>query len=126
MIVLGIETSCDETGIALYDSGKGLLGDALFSQIDMHIDYSGVVPELAARDHIHRVLPLIIRVLEQAGIRKDQIDASSLHPWPRTGRCPDGGRLCWQGAGLGVGHSIVRVCTIWKVICWHPCWRKHP
>ena len=57
MLVLGIETSCDETGLALYDSEKGLLADELFSQIDIHQDYGGVVPELASRDHADRVLP---------------------------------------------------------------------
>ncbi|WP_062262959.1 tRNA (adenosine(37)-N6)-threonylcarbamoyltransferase complex transferase subunit TsaD [Endozoicomonas arenosclerae] len=75
MIVLGIETSCDESGIALYDSHKGLLADALYSQIEMHTEYGGVVPELASRDHIQRVLPLINQVLEKAGITRKEIDA---------------------------------------------------
>ena len=75
MKVLGIESSCDETGVALYDSNAGLLADALYSQIDMHNDYGGVVPELASRDHIRRVLPLIDDVLSQAGVDKHQIDA---------------------------------------------------
>jgi N6-L-threonylcarbamoyladenine synthase len=67
MKVLGIETSCDETGIAIYDSERGLLGHALHSQVALHRDYGGVVPELASRDHIVRVLPLVKRVLAQAG-----------------------------------------------------------
>lgn len=75
MLVLGIETSCDETGIALYDNEHGLLADALYSQIDMHVDYGGVVPELASRDHVHRVLPLITETLEKAGKTKSDIDA---------------------------------------------------
>ena len=75
MIVLGIETSCDETGIALYDSEKGLLADALYSQIDMHTEYGGVVPELASRDHIQRVLPLIKEVLDDAGMQREDIEA---------------------------------------------------
>ncbi|MRI31818.1 tRNA (adenosine(37)-N6)-threonylcarbamoyltransferase complex transferase subunit TsaD [Endozoicomonas sp. OPT23] len=75
MKVLGIETSCDESGIALYDSEKGLLADALYSQIEMHTEYGGVVPELASRDHIQRVLPLINQVLEQAGLQRSDIDA---------------------------------------------------
>ena len=74
MIVLGIETSCDETGIALYDSDKGLLADRLFSQVDMHADYGGVVPELASRDHIRKTIPLISQVLADASIRKQDID----------------------------------------------------
>ncbi len=75
MIVLGIETSCDETGIALFDSTRGLLADRLFSQIDMHVDYGGVVPELASRDHIRKTLPLIEQVLVDAGIRLQDVDA---------------------------------------------------
>ena len=67
MLVLGIETSCDETGIALYDTQRGLLSHALYSQVRMHAEYGGVVPELASRDHIRRVLPLTRQVLAQAG-----------------------------------------------------------
>ncbi|MEP6943032.1 MAG: tRNA (adenosine(37)-N6)-threonylcarbamoyltransferase complex transferase subunit TsaD [Betaproteobacteria bacterium] len=67
MRVLGIETSCDETGVALYDSERGLLAHALHSQVAMHGEYGGVVPELASRDHIRRVLPLAERVLREAG-----------------------------------------------------------
>jgi N6-L-threonylcarbamoyladenine synthase len=75
MIVLGIETSCDETGIALYDTDKGLLAHALHSQIKMHAEYGGVVPELASRDHIRRVLPLTEVVLRDAGKTLQDIDA---------------------------------------------------
>ncbi|MFN3714826.1 MAG: tRNA (adenosine(37)-N6)-threonylcarbamoyltransferase complex transferase subunit TsaD [Alcanivoracaceae bacterium] len=74
MIILGIETSCDETGIALYDSERGLLGQALFSQIELHALYGGVVPELASRDHVRRVLPLVRQVLEQAGCEPADIN----------------------------------------------------
>ena len=66
MLVLGLETSCDETGVALYDSERGLLADALFSQIDLHRAYGGVVPELASRDHVKRLLPMIRQVLAEA------------------------------------------------------------
>ncbi|HOL65118.1 MAG TPA: tRNA (adenosine(37)-N6)-threonylcarbamoyltransferase complex transferase subunit TsaD, partial [Accumulibacter sp.] len=61
MLVLGIETSCDETGVALYSSaaGEGLLAHALYSQVAMHEEYGGVVPELASRDHIRRLVPLL-------------------------------------------------------------------
>ncbi|NVK42605.1 MAG: tRNA (adenosine(37)-N6)-threonylcarbamoyltransferase complex transferase subunit TsaD [Oceanospirillaceae bacterium] len=75
MRVLGIETSCDETGVAVYDSEQGLLGDALYSQIDMHAEYGGVVPELASRDHVRKLLPLVREVLAQAGLDKSQLDA---------------------------------------------------
>lgn len=75
MLVLGIETSCDETGIALYETKQGLLGHALHSQIKMHAEYGGVVPELASRDHIRRALPLATQVLAQANIDLREIDA---------------------------------------------------
>ncbi|WP_297912927.1 tRNA (adenosine(37)-N6)-threonylcarbamoyltransferase complex transferase subunit TsaD [Thiomonas sp.] len=75
MRVLGIETSCDETGVAVYDSRDGLLGQALHSQIALHRDYGGVVPELASRDHIARVLPLVDDVLGQAGLDLRDLDA---------------------------------------------------
>src|SRR5690554_2206549 len=72
MLILGIETSCDETGVALFDDEQGLLAHALFSQIDMHADYGGVVPELASRDHVRKLLPLCDQVLAEAGkTRKD-------------------------------------------------------
>lgn len=74
MRVLGIETSCDETGIALYDSQRGLLAHALYSQINLHLDYGGVVPELASRDHVRKTLPLIKQVLQEAGVTKRDID----------------------------------------------------
>jgi N6-L-threonylcarbamoyladenine synthase len=72
MTVLGIETSCDETGVALYDSERGLLAHALYSQIPLHAAYGGVVPELASRDHVRKLLPLIDECLASAGIgRRD-------------------------------------------------------
>lgn len=74
MLILGIESSCDETGIALYDTERGLLSHALHSQVDMHAAYGGVVPELASRDHIRRALPLTRLVLEQAGRSLNDID----------------------------------------------------
>ncbi len=75
MLVLGIESSCDETGIALYDTERGLLAHALHSQIKMHAEYGGVVPELASRDHIRRVLPLTDKVLLESGLSLQDIDA---------------------------------------------------
>jgi len=74
MLVLGIETSCDETGVALYHSKKGLLADALYSQVDMHADYGGVVPELASRDHVRKTIPLIDDTLKQANLSRQDID----------------------------------------------------
>jgi N6-L-threonylcarbamoyladenine synthase len=75
MLILGIETSCDETGIALYHSERGLLAHALHTQMAMHEEYGGVVPELASRDHIRRVLPLIREVMHRAGAEFADIDA---------------------------------------------------
>ncbi|RCV93263.1 tRNA (adenosine(37)-N6)-threonylcarbamoyltransferase complex transferase subunit TsaD [Vreelandella rituensis] len=79
MRVLGIETSCDETGVALYDTSVndnqgGLLGDALYSQVAMHAEYGGVVPELASRDHTRKLLPLITQVLDEAGLSRQELD----------------------------------------------------
>ena len=67
MLVLGIETSCDETGVALYDSDEGLVADSLYSQVELHAKYGGVVPELASRDHIQKIVPLVAQLFEQAG-----------------------------------------------------------
>ena len=75
MLVLGIESSCDETGIALYDSERGLLAHTLHSQIAMHAEYGGVVPELASRDHIRRIVPLLRDATGKAGIALESIDA---------------------------------------------------
>ncbi|GJL76605.1 tRNA (adenosine(37)-N6)-threonylcarbamoyltransferase complex transferase subunit TsaD [Nitrosomonas sp.] len=76
MIILGIETSCDETGVALYDTERGLLSHTLYSQIEMHSEYGGVVPELASRDHIRRILPLIKEALVVA--RCELVDIGAL------------------------------------------------
>lgn len=72
MRVLGIETSCDETGVAIYDSEQGLLADAVYSQADLHAVYGGVVPELASRDHVRRLIPLIKQVLQQANLSRTE------------------------------------------------------
>jgi N6-L-threonylcarbamoyladenine synthase len=74
MQILGIETSCDETGIAIYDSEAGLLAHNLFSQIDLHKEYGGVVPELASRDHVRRLLPLIKKTLAEADAELKSLD----------------------------------------------------
>lgn len=75
MIILGIETSCDETGLAIYDSDRGLLAHDLYSQTDMHTQYGGVVPELASRDHISRLIPLLKSVLNKAQLGLKDINA---------------------------------------------------
>lgn len=75
MLVLGLETSCDETGLALFDSERGLLGQVLYSQIQLHAEYGGVVPELASRDHVRKLIPLLQELLQQTDTSKQQIDA---------------------------------------------------
>lgn len=111
MRVLGIETSCDETGVALYDSERGLLADALFSQIDLHRVYGGVVPELASRDHVKRLVPLMREVLERAGVTARDVDGIAYTAGPGlVGALLVGGAFAralafaWQVPALGVHH----------------------
>ncbi len=82
MRVLGIESSCDETGVAIYDTEQGLLGQALYSQVEMHARYGGVVPELASRDHVQRVLPLIREVMTEANTQPQQLDGVAFTAGP--------------------------------------------
>ncbi len=111
MLVLGLETSCDETGVALYDSEHGLLADALFSQIDLHRVYGGVVPELASRDHVKRMLPLIRQVLAEAGREASQIDAVAYTAGPGLvgallvgASCAQAMAFAWGVPAVGVHH----------------------
>jgi len=82
MLVLGIETSCDESGVAVYDGDRGLLAHALHSQVALHDQYGGVVPELASRDHIRRVLPLVRTVLRRSGAEASDLDAVAFTQGP--------------------------------------------
>ena len=82
MRVLGIETSCDETGVAIYDSEQGLMSHALYSQVKIHAEYGGVVPELASRDHVRKVTPLIRQVIEESGSGKGDIDGIAFTKGP--------------------------------------------
>ena len=102
MKVLGIETSCDETGIALYCTERGLLGQALHSQTAMHERYGGVVPELASRDHIRRVLPLTGQVLSQAGVDVSAIDAIAYTEGPGLA----GALLVGAGVGASMAFAL--------------------
>ena len=111
MLVLGLETSCDETGVALYDSERGLLADALFSQIDLHRAYGGVVPELASRDHVKRMLPLIRQVLAEADCAPTEIDAIAYTAGPGLvgallvgASCAQALAFAWDIPALGVHH----------------------
>ena len=80
MRILGLETSCDETGVALYDTEEGLLAETLHSQVDLHAVYGGVVPEIASRDHLRRLLPLIRQVLDSAGVERPDAIAYTAGP----------------------------------------------
>ncbi|MGB1191415.1 MAG: tRNA (adenosine(37)-N6)-threonylcarbamoyltransferase complex transferase subunit TsaD [Pseudomonadales bacterium] len=111
MLVLGIETSCDETGIALYDTERGLLADALHSQIDLHVEYGGVVPELASRDHIRKTLPMIRQLMIEADVDKDTIDGIAYTAGPGLiGALLVGASLgrslamAWNVPAVGVHH----------------------
>jgi N6-L-threonylcarbamoyladenine synthase len=107
MNVLGIETSCDETGVALYSTEEGLLADALHSQVDLHAVYGGVVPEIASRDHVRRLLPLVRQVLSEAGIERPDAIAYTAGPG-LVGALMVGGGLA-AGLGLAWGCPVVPV-----------------
>ncbi len=98
MRILGIETSCDETGIAIYDSHQGLLGHVLHSQVALHAEYGGVVPELASRDHVQKTLPLIRQVLDETGLKAADIDGVAYTAGPGLA-----GALM---VGAGIGRSL--------------------
>lgn len=106
MRVLGIESSCDETGVALYDPARGLLAHALHSQVAMHAQYGGVVPELASRDHIRRVLPLTRRVLADAGLALADIDAIAYTQGPGLA----GALLAGASIAHGLAVALDRPC----------------
>lgn len=102
MIILGIETSCDETGVALYCSERGLLAHALHSQVALHADYGGVVPELASRDHVRRTLALSREVLARAGVKLAAIDAVAYTAGPGLA----GALLVGAGFGASLAHAL--------------------
>lgn len=109
MLILGIETSCDETGVALFDSDEGLLGHALFSQIDMHADYGGVVPELASRDHVRKLLPLCDQVLGSAGKTRTDIHGIAYTAGPGLiGALMVGGSVA-HALGFALGIPVLGV-----------------
>ena len=116
MLVLGIESSCDETGLALYDTERGLLSHALHSQIAMHRDYGGVVPELASRDHIRRALPLMEEVLETSGAQRGDIDAIAFTQGPGLAGALLVGASIANALALSLGHADHR----------HPSSRRAP
>ena len=111
MRILGLETSCDETGIAIYDSEKGLLAHALYSQIELHSEYGGVVPELASRDHIRKILPLIRQVMAESHTVQADIDGIAYTSGPGlVGALMVGAAMgralayAWNIPAIGVHH----------------------
>ena len=109
--VLGIETSCDETGIAIYSTGKGIIAESLYSQIELHQEYGGVVPELASRDHIRRTLPMIDEILHESGLTAGTIDAIAYTAGPGLiGALLVGASLAkslalaWSVPSIGIHH----------------------
>lgn len=109
MIVLGVESSCDETGLALYDTQRGLLAHALHSQIAMHREYGGVVPELASRDHVRRTLPLLNEVMQKAAIQKQDIDAIAYTQGPGLAGALLVGASFACGLGMALNKPILGV-----------------
>ncbi len=109
MRVLGIETSCDETGLAVYDTEQGLLAHELHSQVAMHEAYGGVVPELASRDHIRRVVPLTERVLAAAQCRLADLDGIAYTQGPGLAGALLVGASFANGLGLALGKPVVGV-----------------
>lgn len=109
MIVLGIETSCDETGVALYDSEAGLRAHALFSQVEIHAEYGGVVPEIASRDHVRKLLPLINQCLENAGLSRADIDGVAYTAGPGLIGALLVGTATGRSIALGLGKPAIAV-----------------
>ncbi|HEC05729.1 MAG TPA: tRNA (adenosine(37)-N6)-threonylcarbamoyltransferase complex transferase subunit TsaD, partial [Thiolapillus brandeum] len=103
MTVLGIETSCDETGVAIYSGRDGLLAHQLYSQVELHAEYGGVVPELASRDHVRKLVPLIRATLGQAGLKG-----------------PDIGGIAYT-AGPGLAGALLSGAAVARSLAW--TWR---
>ncbi len=111
MRTLGIETSCDETGVAVYDSARGLLSHALYSQVKLHAEYGGVVPELASRDHVQKLLPMVEKALKDSGTDPKEIGGVAYTAGPGlvgallVGACMARAlAFAWKVPALGVHH----------------------
>ena len=107
MLVLGIETSCDETGVALYDTRNGLLGHTLHSQVVMHAEYGGVVPELASRDHVRRLLPLTHQLLAQTGRSLKDLDGIAFTQGPGLAGALLVGASVAASLGFALGVPVI-------------------
>ena len=111
MRIIGIETSCDETGVAVYDSARGLLSHALYSQVKLHAEYGGVVPELASRDHVQKLLPMVEKALKDSGTDPQDIGGVAYTAGPGlvgallVGACLARAlAFAWKVPALGVHH----------------------
>src|ERR1700734_4460666 len=111
MRVLAIETSCDESAVAVFDEHRGLLAHQLWSQVDLHRAFGGVVPELASRDHLRRLLPLLRTALDGAGTSAAEIEGVAYTAGPGlVGALLTGAALArslsfgWRGPGVGIHH----------------------
>lgn len=109
MIVLGVESSCDETGLALYDTERGLLAHALHSQVAMHEAYGGVVPELASRDHVRRAIPLLEQILQQSKVSLSAIDAIGYTQGPGLAGALLVGAAIANSLGLALQRPVLGV-----------------
>ncbi|WP_269532794.1 tRNA (adenosine(37)-N6)-threonylcarbamoyltransferase complex transferase subunit TsaD [Chitinimonas sp. BJYL2] len=109
MLVLGLESSCDETGVALYDTDAGLLAHHLHTQMAMHAEYGGVVPELASRDHIRRILPLTEACLREAGKTRADIDAIAFTEGPGLAGALLTAAAVANGMGVALGKPVIGV-----------------
>ncbi len=102
MLILGIESSCDDTGVAFYDSGRGLLGHRVHTQSDIHADYGGVVPELASRDHVRRLLPLIRDLSQACGVGLSDLDGIAYTQGPGLA----GALLVGAATAVGLSRAL--------------------
>ena len=109
LLILGIETSCDETATALYDSEKGLIGHKVFSQIDLHNQYGGVVPELASRDHIKKLLPMIDHLINETGNTINDLDAIAYTAGPGLSGALLVGSVMANGLAFSLGIPSVPI-----------------
>src|SRR3569833_904887 len=108
MRVIGIETSCDETGVALYDGERGLIAHALYSQVALHQEYGGVVPELASRDHIRKTLLLLDQVLTEACVGRRDIEGVAYTAGP--------GLIGALRVGAAIGRSLAWTLNVLVVV----------
>ena len=127
MLVLGIESSCDETGVALYDTERGLLAHHLHTQMAMHAEYGGVVPELASRDHIRRLVPLTEGCLKEVGVSYGDVDAVAFTQGPGLGGALLAGSSYANALAFALDKPVIPRPSFGRTFTFPPCWRmKNP